>query len=284
MSVTLARPTYTDDDGSGTTGSVENAAFFVDIFDRIDVALALLALATVAPAVSTVTTTGNITALPLPVGTGDLVILMNNATIATIQGIAAGLSGQKLKIISYGAGQVDLAHQNGSASAANKLINWATSGNTPLAAGSGVAELTYDATATRWRLTQHEQGAYISVAYASGNFTGSGTIVWTVDVGDQVVFKYKLSGRTLHIILSLQTTTVSGTGTELRITLPLGLTAAAGARSLISVLDNNVAHTGIVDQSATTYSRVNTDTSSATNWAASTNQTQIIGDYRAEVT
>jgi hypothetical protein len=84
---------------------------------------------------SIVTTTGVITALALPTGTGDLLIYMNNATLATIQGIAAGLSGQRLTILSIGAGQVDFAHQNAGATAANRLINFATSGNTSLAAG-----------------------------------------------------------------------------------------------------------------------------------------------------
>lgn len=32
----ITRPTITDDDGSGTTGSVLNAAFFADLLDRID--------------------------------------------------------------------------------------------------------------------------------------------------------------------------------------------------------------------------------------------------------
>jgi len=279
----IGRLTLTDDDGSGTTGTVENAAFFTAVYDAIDTEFATKAASTLAPAVSTVTTTGNITALPLPVGTGDLVIRMNNASLATIQGIAAGLSGQRLWIYSVGAGQVDLPPLHASGTALGKLYNVVTVGASSLAPASGAAQYIYDLTNTRWRMVAHEQGAYITNAWAAGNFTGSGTITWTVDVGDQIIFKYKLFGRTLHIILSLQTTTVSGTGTELRIATPGGYTAVSGARSLISVLDNNVAHTGIVDQPATGYARVNTDTSSATNWAASTNQTQIIGDYRHEV-
>lgn len=239
-----------DDDGSNTVGTLWNkskvatviltpAQTAVTALDAVDATKAPLAspaltgvptaptaavgisttqLATTAfaaaaggSAVSTVTTTGNITALPLPTGTGALVILMNNATISTIQGIAAGLSGQQLTLISMGAGQVDLAHQNASATAANRLINFATSGNTPLSPASGMAVLNYDATATRWRLVSHEQGAWITPTYAGGNFTGNGSMTWTVDSGDITLFRYRLSGRTLHVAFKIDTATIGGT-------------------------------------------------------------------------
>src|SRR4051812_31721492 len=64
-------------------------------------------------------------------------IRMGNATDATIQGLAAGVHGQIVWIASVGAGHVFLAHQNASSAANNRIINNATSGNTPLAAGFG---------------------------------------------------------------------------------------------------------------------------------------------------
>jgi len=36
MSTGISRPALVEDDGSGTTGTVQNAAFWADIFDRID--------------------------------------------------------------------------------------------------------------------------------------------------------------------------------------------------------------------------------------------------------
>ena len=51
-------------------------------------------------------------------------IRMNNANLATVRGLKAGVDGQLVTIVSVGAGQVDLAHQNtGDGTAANRLIN-----------------------------------------------------------------------------------------------------------------------------------------------------------------
>lgn len=160
---------------------------------------------------ATITTTGTQTALTIPPGRGDLVIFANNASLLTLQGIAAGENGQKLTIAAIGAGQVDLAHQNGNAAAAARLINFATSGNTPLAAGSGLAILVYDAIAARWRLVHHEQGAWITPAFSASNFAGNGSLTWTVDATDVVTNAYRLAGRMLTVTLDLSPTSTGGT-------------------------------------------------------------------------
>ena len=170
------------------------------------------------PATSTITTTGTQTLLAIPAGTGPLTIFANNATILTLQGIAAGLDGQSLAIYSIGAGQVDLVHQSGAAAAANRLVNFATSGNTSLAAGSGSATLIYDATSTRWRLLKHEQGAWITPSFAAGDFTGNGSMTWTVTGGNRSTMKYLLTGRMLSLSFEVGGTTIGGTpSTQLRI-------------------------------------------------------------------
>ena len=96
-------------------------------------------------------------------------ILMTNSSLATITGLGAGVAGQRVSIVSTGAGQVDLAHQNNGYSAANRLVNFATSDETSLAAGVGCATYEYDGTASRWRLIAHEQGAFISQPYSAGD-------------------------------------------------------------------------------------------------------------------
>ena len=165
----------------------------------------------------TVTTTGNLDDLDF--GNAS-VIRMNNASLATIRGLKAGLDGQELTIVSIGAGQVNLSHQDtGDGTAANRLINFVTSGVTPLAAGVGTATYRYDATTSRWRLTRHEQGAPIAVPYNSGDFTStSGT--WTVESGDDLAYSYFLVGRQLTVGLTLNATTTSNSGIRLFVTLP----------------------------------------------------------------
>src|ERR1035437_9565563 len=114
-----------------------------------------------------VTTTGNIDDLDF---SNANTIRMNNASLATIRGLKAGVAGQQVTIVSIGAGEVDFAHQNAGSTAANRLINTVTSGITPLAPGKGTAVYEYDGTAARWRLVSHTQGAAIAVTYNAGDF------------------------------------------------------------------------------------------------------------------
>lgn len=171
---------------------------------------------------STVTTTGNIAQLALPGGPGDLTVRMDNATLSTIQGIAPGLPFQRLTILSVGAGIVSLAHQNVSATAADRLINFVTSGVTMLAAGVGKAEFVYDDTTARWRLVVHEQGAFITPTFAAGDYTAQ-TGTWTV--AGAGAHQFLLEGRVLTFALSISGTT-SGTPAYVSITLPNGYTSA----------------------------------------------------------
>lgn len=81
-----------------------------------------------------------------------------------ITGIAAGYDGQTIRIVDASTGgNIRLRHQNTGSSAANRLTNVLTSGDTWLAAASGTstggwAEYQYDATATTWRMVGFEQG------------------------------------------------------------------------------------------------------------------------------
>lgn len=160
---------------------------------------------------TTVTTTGNIDDLSF---SNASIIRMNNASDSTIRGLAPGTAGQHVTIVSVGAGNVFLAHQNIGSTAADRLINAATSANTPLAAGVGAASYTYDATTARWRLVSHTQGAWITPTYASGNFTGN-TGTWTVDAGDVVASLYYLSGRQLSVLLEFDATSTTVTPNQL---------------------------------------------------------------------
>jgi hypothetical protein len=170
---------------------------------------------------STITTTGTQTALTIPASTGPVVVICNNATILTIQGITAGVDGQQLTLISKGAGQVDLVNQSGSATAANRLINGVT-GTRSLAAGTGTAALLYDATEARWRVVAHAQGGWITRTFAAGNYTASaGT--WTVASATRDASWLK--DKTLLYSCSASGTT-SGTPVSVRIAIPGGFTAA----------------------------------------------------------
>jgi len=155
-----------------------------------------------------------------------LVLRCNNASLLTITGFApasTAVDGDRIDVISIGAGQVDLSHQNASSTAANRLLNIVTSCVTSLAAGSGVATFIYDGTTQRWRLVHHEQGAWISKTSMTVTANGGGTLSgtsWTLS-------KYRIVGRTLFwsidVAFNLSTTPI----TSVDVTNPAGGTAAA---------------------------------------------------------
>lgn len=183
-----------------------------------------------------ITTTGNIDNLDVK---GYALIRMNNASLSTIRGIREGYPGQKLTFVSVGAGQVNFAHQDTNSSAANRLINFVTSGITPLAAGKGTATYQYDDTTARWRLVEHIQGAFIDIPFSAGNFTASAGN-WTLTSPDQVTFGYYLKGNELTLILTVIFSTVSASPTSLIVTIPNSWTSANINRGSILYLDGGV--------------------------------------------
>ena len=271
----ITRTAIVDDDLSGTTGTVLDNAWKQELYGQIDAANST-------PSASP-TTTGNITSLSLPtnIGNGPGIIFMNNASLATIQGIAAGVVGQILTIVSIGAGQVDLSHLDAAAAAGTKLLNYATSGKTSLYQGVGSAQVVYDSS-SRWRLINHDQGAWITPTYAGGNYTGSGG--WTVDSGDVSTQAYLLRGRTLTVAWYLGTTTVvAGT------TLSIGNGAWGGftiAKSMLNPAGMNEAGGGNaiclanVTAAGTTIALLK---QAGANFTAATNTSSFYGEITFEV-
>jgi hypothetical protein len=239
---------------------------------------------TIGQSVFTTTATGNVDDLDF--GNADL-IRFNNASLATLRGLKAGADGQRVTIVSVGAGEVDLSNQDaGDVTASSRIICFVTSGKTPLAAGIGTATCQYDGTAARWRLISHEQGAWINVAYSGGNFTGAASMTWTVDSGDVTTNRYYLKGTTLFWELYLVTTSVSGTpASTFQITLPNGLQTATGSYelSMLFVSDNGTRGVGFgvsENVSATQIGIVKLD---GTTWSASPNNTSVAGPFIVRV-
>lgn len=219
------------------------------------------------PSQFTTTTTGNIDDLDF--SNADL-IRMNNATISTIRGLKAGYAGQKVTIVSIGAGVVLLAHQNASSVANNRLINTATSVSTPLAAGVGFATYQYDATTLRWRLVQHDQGAYITVAYDSANFTAA-TGTWTVEAADQLAFGYWIRGRECFYTIDLASTSLDSATVTIRITLTGMPVVAVNKFIVVWVSDAGVDVTTLVEASTSHDTKLYFYKFGGGNWGIQTN-------------
>jgi hypothetical protein len=221
----------------------------------------------------TITTTGNIDDLDF---NNASLIRMNNASLSTIRGLKAGINGQQVIILSIGAGQVNLAHQNTSSVATNRLINFVTSGITPLAAGKGTSTYEYDATTGRWRLISHCQGSPITFV---GAWTGSGTLTFTGL--SETTLKYYVDGAQIQLYVNT-TGSVGGAGAEIRLTLPNSYTTADQTRFVANILDNNVAVVSLADSvgAASTYARFFANLA-GTNWAGSVGASvvQCIGRF-----
>lgn len=279
---TITRTAIVDDDGTLTTGTVINNAWKTELYGQIDAVIAAEDTAVRAGIVQTTTSTG--TQNDFALTSQASLLRCNNASLLTLTGLTGGADGQRLTIVSIGAGQVDLSHQAAGSTAGNRLINFATSAVTSLAAGSGVAVLVYDATTARWRLVAHEQGAFITPTFAAGNFTANGAMTWTVDAGDVTTYAYMLRGRTLFVEFDIQTTTVGGTlNSLLNVAIPAGYTLAKQQFSAAVWANNNgTPTTGLIGgPAAATVLGINK--SDLTNWAAATNNTRVASSICVEV-
>lgn len=230
---------------------------------------------------SVITTVGVQVALPLPPGAGALTIFLNNPTLLTLQGIAAGLDGQELTLISIGGGQVNLANQDAGAAVALRIINGVT-GTISLAASTGRARLQYDGATARWRVLQHEQGAWITQAFNAGDFTSSSGS-WTVGGGDVGKFSYYLRGRTLSVAFTIDVTTVAGGPTQLFIKTPGGFTNAPGALYGACWLSDNGAPTIGRVTAVSGDTRLQIVRSDVAAFAAAVDTTAVFGSITFEV-
>lgn len=118
-------------------------------------------------------------------------------------------------------------------------------------------------------------GEWTDVAFASGNFTASGSMTWTVQSADQITFEYMLIGHTMFLSVYLDSTTVGGTASnQLFIKIPGGFSAAKKVQGMSLGFDNGTAVSTFTRVSAggTT---VEVGKSDVSNFALSTNNTFI---------
>lgn len=210
-----------------------------------------------------------------------------NATTLTITGLTAGngnkpFHGQQLWIMSTGAGAVALANQDSGSQAQNRIIT-GTSATLSLPAFTGRVLLLYDNSAERWRVLS-STASFTTPTFDGANFTGNGSMTWTVDAGDVSTYAYAVQGKLLYLAFWLASTTVGGTpNTTLQIKVPGGLTVAKNMWATFLYNDNG---------GTTTVGEILAPAGSTTlflakfgspNWTASTNNTTVKGEIFFEV-
>lgn len=116
-------------------------------------------------------------------------------------------------------------------------------------------------------------GGWINAPYAAGNFTASGSMVWTVGSGDVSVSRYQLTGDGLYWFFIFDTTSVSGTpSTDLIVTIPGGFTAVSSDQVPAILYENATFSIGKAFSLGTTVVIRHLDNS---NWSAATNATAM---------
>ena len=233
------------------------------------------------PTIQTITSTGTQNDLAVTAAR-YLLLRVNNASLVTITGMSAGTDGDVIDMVSIGAGRVDLTHQGGGSTAAQRLINFATVGLTQLAAGSGTARFVYDGTTARWRLVEHEQGAWITPTFAAGDYT-SATGSWTVASGDVLAHKYWLKGRTLTYINQVSDSTVGTTPSTLQIAIPASHTAVGRATAIGWAIDNGATREGLLASATDGATVISINLLDATAFANATDATALAFTIVVEV-
>jgi hypothetical protein len=149
--------------------------------------------------------------------------------------------------------------------------------------------LIYDATTQRWRVVEHEQGAWITPAFSAGNFTASGSMTWTVESGDVTAFRYWLKGKTLTVVYVLTGTTTGGIASiSLLITIPNGFLSATPTYASNWVnpdnttnTNNTISFTNVAGGGSPAISIQRT--ANFANWALATNRVDVRGEIVMEV-
>ena len=222
-----------------------------------------------------------------PALAGNTYIEWSGASDATFTGLSSSgvTAGTIVVIRNAGSKNAFFAHANTGSSTANRFTNIATSASTPIAPGGSIR---YLFNGTNWVLIQHEQGAPITPAFSAGNFIGSGTITWTVTAPKVLTCQYILRGKVLTVWFYVGGTTVSGTGVALEISNAAwgGFTIGAEQQTAGALTrDNGTAHAAFLQAPAGgTTINFYVDTTAATNWSASTNNTDTIGTLGFTVT
>lgn len=121
-------------------------------------------------------------------------------------------------------------------------------------------------------------------AFSAGNFSGSGSMTWTLVAGDVDTCAYMLLGKLMVVSLALKTTSVGGTlDTYLRYAIPGGQTSKRIMVTPCVATDNGAVVSAKMFVSASA-AYVYIGKSDGTAWSASTDNTLIQGTIWFEVT
>jgi hypothetical protein len=125
---------------------------------------------------------------------------------------------------------------------------------------------------------------YASVAFSAGNFTSnSGT--WVVASGDATTYQYQIINKTMTINFYVETSTVTGTPTQLRIAIPEGKLGLSKTVATFGYWDNETGTGGtglatvLVNQAYVSLTKDITNTA----WQSSADRTYVWGQITFDI-
>ena len=123
--------------------------------------------------------------------------------------------------------------------------------------------------------------AWVVNPFVAGDFTGSGSMTWTVAAGDVVHFRYMILGNIMVVEVEVSLTTVGGTpSAALNIKIPASKTALYGRKIPVYASDNGTIEIAYCSVSGTSLSFYRV---SGSNWSAATNTTGIACSVMFEI-
>lgn len=131
-------------------------------------------------------------------------------------------------------------------------------------------------------------GVRTDVAFNAGNFSGSGSMTWTVGAPDHVAFWFIQIGTSVWVFVDVRNTDVGGTpSSALQIAIPGGVTPLLDNQSeqAIRVKNNGTYEWGFaLVRSTGAGIQIFADKTATTNWSASAGATDVhglIGPFQA---
>ncbi|MBP8275084.1 MAG: hypothetical protein KAY59_11670 [Acidobacteria bacterium] len=135
-----------------------------------------------------------------------------------------------------------------------------------------------------WVMDTDAVATWTSVAYDAADFTGNGSMTWTVGSADVLQFAYRIEGTAMTVAFALATTTVGGTpSTKLQIKVPGNRSIASKMTAPVYILDNSSVKFGFVQAASAVPTKLEILLPDLANWSAATNSTLVEGLITFEV-
>lgn len=126
-------------------------------------------------------------------------------------------------------------------------------------------------------------GKWRPIRFSAANFTGNGTMTWTVTAPNVVTLAYMVIGKTMTIAFEINDTSVGGAVyTQLLMTLPAGVTATRTMRNQIRIKDNGVIRPGNATVETGNNRLIFAFNDFTASFGASTNATSVNGEITFE--